>query len=708
MRRFLLVVLTTITIHSIGNAQSMTTVILPQYIEGIAGTNATRIPFAFRAKMTGLVANATYRYFNQVVVWSDAVTSNGAGNCIFATSGGDFVRTSSPSLSTAGTYGTFTTDESGSYEGWFITEPTGNKRFVPGSYIFMRIILNDGGSGTTAATRLTTTDSVRVVKLDVTTTDSTGTGLWCTSYFSPKDFALAYNDTTGSGRPISTSFIESDGTTNSSSNSYATFYADSVDGVQGAFGLVLPNLLPNGIRRFEERSLLNGSIVAAYVDADGVWPSGANTVNPDGGTTPIALKATDLFAYLLTTTATNGEVTKNPEQPTYQYGTTVQLSANPDSAYHFVSWSGDVPTGEETENPLSLVMNQNRSISAIFTLDKYQPTLISPTFLNVTDTSALLGARLISTGNDSVTERGTVWSKSANPTTSDNRNTTSDTSLVYTVQVDGLPQGTLIHFRGYAVNNVGVGYSPEDTFYTLSARPSTFPGEFAAKSISSGQISLTWAPAAGASSYIVLQRIGANPTGLPVDSKGYVPGDTIGDAKVASIVMSGDSMVVSGLFASTSYHFSIVPFGWDGTDVETCNYKTDGAVPVDSAVTLQGPQLTAVILPQYIEGVNGTNTNRVPFAYRARLTGLLQKATYRYANQVVISTDTDSANGGGNCIYVPTTGNFLRTSSPVWIRPDVMGQSLLIQWVLSRVGSLQSQQVTSASFQVTASLCVSG
>lgn len=294
MRKHVASFLLIIGLSSTSFSQSLTTIILPQYIQGINGTNSNRIPFAYRVRLTGLLANATYRYFNQIVTSSDAATTNGAGNCIFVSLTGDFSRTSNPSLSTAGAYGTIVTDGSGRFEGWFITEPTGNARFVPGRYVFMRIALNDGASGTTVATRLTTADSVRVVKLDRAASDSTGTGLRCTTAASAKDFVFTYNDIDGQGRPISGSFIESDGTDNSTANNYAVFYANRVNGVDGAFGVVLPNVLPNGVRRIERRSLAAGVVVTFANDGDGIWPSGANTVNPEGGTTEIVLAGTDV------------------------------------------------------------------------------------------------------------------------------------------------------------------------------------------------------------------------------------------------------------------------------------------------------------------------------------------------------------------------------------------------------------------------------
>ena len=276
------------------SAQSLTTVLLPKYIEGVNGTNSNRIPFVYRVRLNGLHPNATYRYFNQVVISSDAATTSGAGNCLFASATGDFVRTTSPSLGTAGGYGTFATDATGSHEGWFASEPTGNARFFPGRYVFMRIMLNDGGSGTTIASRLTMVDSVRVVRLSPAPTDTTGTALRCPGGAGPKDFVLAYDNMAGTGRPVTGSFIESDGTANTTANSYAAFYANSVNGIDGAFGVVLPNALPNGIRRFERRSLSTGGVVAFATDADGTWPSGASTVNPGGGTTEIVLTGTDV------------------------------------------------------------------------------------------------------------------------------------------------------------------------------------------------------------------------------------------------------------------------------------------------------------------------------------------------------------------------------------------------------------------------------
>jgi hypothetical protein len=296
---------------------SLASYIVPQVIEGINGTNASRIPFAYRATFKGLLPRATYRFMNQIVISSDAASTSGSGNCIFVPSSGDFTRTSSPGLATAGAYGSFISDSTGSYAGWFVTEPTGNTRFVPGKFIFMRIGLNDGASGTSVSARLTIPDSVRVVKLDAALSDSTGSGLRCTSNGSPKDFVFLYDNTSGSGRPVTGSFIESDGTDNSTSNNYASFYATAVNGIAGAFGVVIPNTLANGIRRVEQRTCRTGNIHTFATDADGIWPSGVVTVNPSGGSTPLVLASTDvgLTTLVRQSDATPAEYTLSQNYP---------------------------------------------------------------------------------------------------------------------------------------------------------------------------------------------------------------------------------------------------------------------------------------------------------------------------------------------------------------------------------------------------------
>ncbi|MDY0344043.1 MAG: T9SS type A sorting domain-containing protein [Lentimicrobium sp.] len=257
-------------------------VTVPMYIQGSV-PNGNRLPFAYRAMLTNLLPSSTYRYYNKVVLRTDNADYNGAGNCIFVdVESGSFMRTTSSSLTTAGQYGEFTSDDSGSYAGWFITEPTGNAtRFKPGTELFARIMLNDGAGGTTEVTRLTSTDSFKVLTFNTMVSDTTGTAVRSISDFSAKNFVFIYDNTNEIGRPLYGTHVEASGV-EFVSGTYAPFYTEQVAGVSGSWGAIIPNMNSNGIKRIVERNFSSGEIVNTYTSETGTWGS-TQTIDPTGG-----------------------------------------------------------------------------------------------------------------------------------------------------------------------------------------------------------------------------------------------------------------------------------------------------------------------------------------------------------------------------------------------------------------------------------------
>lgn len=57
---------------------------------------------------------------------------------------------------------------------------------------------------------------------------------------------------------------------------------------------------------------------------------------------------------------------------TYEHGTTVRLEATPEQCYYFTGWRGDVPAGQEDENPLALSLDENKRLEAIFERVTYE------------------------------------------------------------------------------------------------------------------------------------------------------------------------------------------------------------------------------------------------------------------------------------------------------------------------------------------------
>ncbi|RCK73121.1 MAG: Pectate lyase precursor [Ignavibacteriae bacterium] len=73
--------------------------------------------------------------------------------------------------------------------------------------------------------------------------------------------------------------------------------------------------------------------------------------------------------YVLNVTAVNGTVIKNPEQMLYDSGAVVQLTAIPNTGYHFVNWSGDL---SGVSNPTTILMTSNKNVTANFAINQYK------------------------------------------------------------------------------------------------------------------------------------------------------------------------------------------------------------------------------------------------------------------------------------------------------------------------------------------------
>ena len=85
------------------------------------------------------------------------------------------------------------------------------------------------------------------------------------------------------------------------------------------------------------------------------------------------LTATFSNTYNLNVTAgANGSVAKSPDQPNYNPGDEVTLTATGAPHYHFVNWTGDTTA---TGNPLLLTMTRDRSLVANFAIDTYTLTM---------------------------------------------------------------------------------------------------------------------------------------------------------------------------------------------------------------------------------------------------------------------------------------------------------------------------------------------
>lgn len=118
-----------------------------------------------------------------------------------------------------------------------------------------------------------------------------------------------------------------------------------------------------------------GANISVYWDeellfsaSDATYSSGniaVGSMNDSAIFDKMALWAASVQTHILTVTAVNGSVSKNPDQASYTHGTVVSLSAIPDSGYSFLNWSGNL---SGSDNPTALTMDADKSITANFYL----------------------------------------------------------------------------------------------------------------------------------------------------------------------------------------------------------------------------------------------------------------------------------------------------------------------------------------------------
>ena len=96
------------------------------------------------------------------------------------------------------------------------------------------------------------------------------------------------------------------------------------------------------------------------------------------------------------------------------------------------------------------------------------PIVTTQAVTAITATTATGNGNVTSDGGATITERGTVISTSANPTTADTKDTATGTTGAFTTSIDGLTKNTTYHVRAYAINSIGTSYGSDVSFTTLA------------------------------------------------------------------------------------------------------------------------------------------------------------------------------------------------------------------------------------------------
>ena len=274
---------------------AMNTDIVPQFIQSRvasgtcnSSTQAFPVPVFARVTFTGLQPNTTYRYNTGLATTQTATSVGGGFNIHFNANTNTYVYASSKSLTTDGTFSQFSTlANETSKSVWVNLVASTNPDFQEGNTIFWRVALGDNQGRLMRMFDLNQTS--QVIRLGTATTQATGIAD-NQSQLTPKNYVLLYDNTAGTGRPVTVAAIQSLGT---AINGAEAFYATRQNSA-GAWATFIPNTLPNGVRRIEERDYRTNAIVYAVTSNDGIW-NGINTnpssyAAPGGFATPIILE----------------------------------------------------------------------------------------------------------------------------------------------------------------------------------------------------------------------------------------------------------------------------------------------------------------------------------------------------------------------------------------------------------------------------------
>jgi hypothetical protein len=191
------------------------------------------------------------------------------------------------------------------------------------------------------------------------------------------------------------------------------------------------------------------------------------------------------------------------------------------------------------------------------------PVISSSTSTSITTTSATLGATITSNGGQGITERGTVYGTSANPTGNVLEEGLTSVSA-FTHSRTGLTPNTFYYYRGYAINSVGTGYSPDGTFTTLPLPPTGL----SASSISQVAATVGWsAPTMGSAAFTYTLEIDDDVNFASINQT------------LSSINSANSTNSLTGLSAATTHYVRMKTVNAQGASVysEVLNFTTQPA-----------------------------------------------------------------------------------------------------------------------------------
>ncbi|MCZ2299436.1 MAG: fibronectin type III domain-containing protein, partial [Chitinophagales bacterium] len=248
--------------------------------------------------------------------------------------------------------------------------------------------------------------------------------------------------------------------------------------------------------------------------------------------------------------------------------------------------------------------------TVVTTLTAVAPTVTTTSLSSITTTSASGGGNVTADGGATVTERGIVYSTSANPTTADTKIIDGGTGTgSYTSSLTSLTANTTYHVRAYAINSVNTSYGSDESFVTQANEPTTI-STVSFGTVTNNSLVVNFTGGDGAKRIVLMRKSSAvNIGSAPVDDTTYTASATFGSGDVipteANVVYvgSGTTVTVTNLDKNATYHVAVYEFNENSegapnyltTDRATGNKTTYNPNISVSSITAFGNQVINTI-----------------------------------------------------------------------------------------------------------------
>lgn len=220
------------------------------------------------------------------------------------------------------------------------------------------------------------------------------------------------------------------------------------------------NITSNGTTDVSQYAFANVNVTLSKPSYTSVWPYRAYDITTNSVTVDVNIASDGgkpiTYAAILYKYAALDPWNAYPFNPIVGTNTVILPNLNSDSDV----WLGVTISniiGESTASGVQI--HTNHEAASV-------PTVVTRGSTDITKNSAQVAFNVTSDGGATVTQAGICYSTSPNPTINDTVVYSQSTSGGW-VNLTGLNSLTTYYWRGFAINEAGVGYSSDDTLTTL-------------------------------------------------------------------------------------------------------------------------------------------------------------------------------------------------------------------------------------------------